>query len=204
MADFKEIVRDPESPWWMGGYATRFQGFQNLMRFHVSDILLVSSLYDSFILEEGGRLYEMLRKEYEGLSLSHTPSITHVSSGSEALMLISEGHNFDLIITTLHIEDMLSTRFARKLRESGENIPIVLLAYDNREQSELIRQDESSLFDRVFLWQGDFRILIASIKHIEDRMNVDNDTRAIGVQSIIVIEDDVRYYSSFLPIIYTE
>jgi len=62
--DFKSIFRDPEGRWGVRGYATRFQGFQNLMLFHVSDILLVSSLYDSFILEEDGRLYEMLRKEY--------------------------------------------------------------------------------------------------------------------------------------------
>jgi CheY-like chemotaxis protein len=202
--DFKSIFRDPEGRWGVRGYATRFQGFQNLMLFHVSDILLVSSLYDSFILEEDGRLYEMLRKEYEGLSLSHTPSITHVSSGDEALGLISSGHSFDVIITTLHIEDMSAARFAKKLKESGESIPLVLMAYDNREQSELMLRNESSLFDRVFLWQGDFRILIAAIKYIEDRMNVDHDTRAIGVQSIIVIEDDVRYYSSFLPIVYTE
>ncbi len=202
--DFRSIFRDPEGRWGVRGYATRFQGFQNLMLFHVSDILLVSSLYDSFILEEDGRLYEMLRKEYEGLSLSHTPSITHVSSGEEALELLSTGHIFDVIITTLHIEDMSATRFAKKLREAGDSIPLVLLAYDNREQSELTLRHESSLFDRVFLWQGDFRILIAAIKYIEDRVNVDNDTKAIGVQSIIVIEDDVRYYSSFLPIVYTE
>lgn len=202
--DFKNAFRDPEGRWGIRGYATRFQGFQNLMLFHVSDILLVSSLYDSFILEEDGRLYEMLRKEYEGLSLSHTPSITHVSSGEEALELLSSGHIFDVIIMTLHIEDMSATRFAKKLKEAGENIPLVLMAYDNREQSELMLRNESTLFDRVFLWQGDFRILIAAIKHIEDRMNVDHDTRAIGVQSIIVIEDDVRYYSSFLPIVYTE
>ena len=202
--DFRSTFRDPEGRWGVRGYATRFQGFQNLMLFHVSDILLVSSLYDSFILEEDGRLYEMLRKEYEGLSLSHTPSITHVSSGDEALELLSAGHIFDVIITTLHIEDMSATRFAKKLRESGDSIPLLLLAYDNREQSELILRHESSLFDRVFLWQGDFRILIAAIKYIEDRVNVDNDTKAIGVQSIIVIEDDVRTYSSFLPIVYTE
>jgi len=202
--DFKSTFRDPERRWGVKGYATRFQGFQNLMLFHVSDILLVSSLYDSFILEEDGRLYEMLQKEYEGLSLSHTPSITHVSSGAEALDLFSSGHSFDVIIVTLHVEDMPATRFAKKLREAGENIPIVLLTYDNREQSELKLRHENTLFNGVFLWQGDFRILIAAIKYIEDRINVEHDTRAIGVQSIIVIEDDVRYYSSFLPSVYTE
>ena len=35
-------------------------------------------------------------------------------------------------------------------------------------------------------------------------MNVEHDTRMVGVQTIIVIEDNVKYYSSFLPIIYTE
>ena len=203
-SDFRGTFRDPDGRWGIRGYATRFQGFQNLMLFHVSDILLVSSLYDSFILEEDGRLYEMLRKEYEGLSLSHTPSITHVSSGEEAMELLSSGHGFDVIITTLHIEDMSATRFAKKLREAGENIPLILLAYDNREQSELSLRHETTLFDRIFLWQGDFRILIAAIKYVEDRVNVDHDTRASGVQSIIVVEDDVRYYSSFLPIVYTE
>ena len=33
-----------------------FEGFENLMPFRVQDILLVSSLYDSFILREDGRL----------------------------------------------------------------------------------------------------------------------------------------------------
>ena len=160
--NFRSMFRDPEGRWGVRGYATRFQGFQNLMLFHVSDILLVSSLYDSFILEEDGRLYEMLRKEYEGLSLSHTPSITHVSSGGEALELLSSGHSFDVIITTLHIEDMPATRVAKQLKEAGENIPIVLLAYDNREQSELVLRLESTLFERGFLWQGDFRMLIAA------------------------------------------
>src|SRR5262249_2733170 len=35
-------------------------------------------------------------------------------------------------------------------------------------------------------------------------MNVDHDTRTAGVQSIILIEDNVLYYSKFLPIIYSE
>ena len=37
-----------------------FEGFEELMPFRVHDILLVSSLYDSFILREDGRLNELL------------------------------------------------------------------------------------------------------------------------------------------------
>jgi CheY-like chemotaxis protein len=198
-----DALRSLDHPWGSTGYATRFQGFHNLMRFNVSDILLVSSLYDSYILEEDGRLYESIRREYEGLNLSHSPELTHVSSGHEALQLASGGR-FDLIITTLHIQDMHATRFAKKLRESGLTTPLVLLAYDNREQSELMLHHETSLFDRIFIWQGDYRMMLGIIKDVEDRINVEHDTSTVGVQSIILIEDNVRYYSAFLPIIYTE
>ncbi len=200
----KQSTERTEYPWKTVGFSTRFQGFQKLMRFNVRDILLVSSLYDSYIIEEDGRLYEMIRKEYEGLNLSHSPEITHVSSGEEALDLATSGRRFDLIITTPHIEDITAIRFAKRVKESGLNIPVVLLTYDNREQVELMTCQDISVFDRVFIWQGDSRILVAIIKYIEDRMNVEHDTKAVGVQSIILIEDNVRYYSAFLPIIYSE
>lgn len=190
--------------WVEHGYGTRFQGFQNLMRRRIRDVLIVSSLYDLYLFEEDGRLYELIRNEYQGLHLSHSPELTRVSSGREALALAKEEKRFDLIITTLHIEDMPALRFAKTVREAGLEIPIVLLAYDNRELKDLITHHDTSVFDKIFIWQGDFRLIIGIIKHLEDRLNVDHDTRIVGVQSVILIEDNVRYYSSFLPIIYTE
>jgi len=190
--------------WVEHGYGTRFQGFQNLMRQRVRDVLLVSSLYDLYLFEEDGRLYELIRNEYQGLHLSHSPELTRVSSGKEAIALAKEEKRFDLIITTLHIEDMNALKFARMVREAGLDIPIVLLAYDNRELKDLLTHHDTSVFDRIFVWLGDYRLIIAIIKHIEDKLNVDHDTKIVGVQSIILIEDNVRYYSSFLPIIYTE
>ncbi|HYK89672.1 MAG TPA: response regulator, partial [Acidobacteriota bacterium] len=190
--------------WIEHGYGTRFQGFQNLMRRRIRDVLLVSSLYDLYLFEEDGRLYELIRNEYLGLNLSHSPELTRVSSGKEALSLAKEERRFDLIVTTLHIEDMSALRLAKLVREAGLDVPIVLMAYDNRELKELTAHHDTSIFNRIFIWQGDFRLIIGIIKHLEDRMNVDHDTRIAGVQSIILIEDNVRYYSSFLPIIYTE
>jgi len=186
------------------GYGTRFQGFQNLMRYRIRDILLVSSLYDLYVFEEDGRLYELIRHEYQGLNLSHSPEITRVSSGKEAIALAKEERRFDLIITTQHIEDMHAARFAELVKESGLNIPVVLLAYDNRELTELVSHTDITVFERIFIWTGNFRIIIAIIKHLEDKLNVDHDTRLVGVQNIILIEDNVRFYSSFLPLLYTE
>ena len=186
------------------GYGNRFQGFQNLMRLRIRDVLLVSSLYDLYLFEEDGRLYELIRNEYQGFNLSHSPELTRVSSGREAIALAREERRFDLVITTLHIDDMPAVEFARLLRATGLGIPVVLLAHDNRELKYLLLRGDTSVFDKVFIWQGDFRIIIAIIKSLEDRINVDHDTRMVGVQTVLVIEDSVRFYSSILPIIYTE
>jgi len=185
-------------------FGRRIQKFQQLMPFKIRDILLVSSLYDSYLFEEDGRLYEVLRKEYQGLNLSLTPELTHVSSGEEAIELANEKSSFDLIITTMHIEDMHVIKFAKSVRESGIDTPIVLLAYDNKERKDIQSHYDTSIFEKIYIWQGDYRLLIAIIKGVEDRINVESDTKTIGVQSIILIEDSVNFYSSFLPLIYTE
>jgi CheY-like chemotaxis protein len=198
------LKNSPDTLWVEHGYGNRFQGFQNLMRLRIRDILLVSSLYDLYLFEEDGRLYELIRNEYQGLNLSHSPELTRVSSGSEAISLAKEENRFDLIITTLHIEDMHPLNFAKQAKKSGLNIPIVLLAHDNKELKYLLLNPEINIFDKVFIWQGDFRIIIAMIKYFEDKLNVEHDSKIVGVQSVILIEDNVRYYSSFLPIIYTE
>jgi len=193
-----------EPLWVEHGYGTRFQGFQNLMRYRIRNILLVSSLYDLYVFEEDGRLYELIRHEFQALNLSHSPEITRVSGGHKAVTIAKEERRFDLIITTQHIEDMHAARLAELVRESDLNIPVVLLAYDNRELTDLISHTDTSVFDKIFIWTGDFRIIIAIIKYLEDKMNVDHDSRIVGVQSIIMIEDNVRFYSSFLPSLYTE
>ena len=202
--DFVDITNTFDPLWVEHGYGNRFQGFQNLMRLRIRDILLVSSLYDLYLFEEDGRLYELIRNEYQGFNLSHSPELTRVSSGYEAITLAREERRFDLIITTLHIDDMHAIDFARLVKQSGLNIPVVLLTHDNRELKYLLLNQDTSAFDRIFIWQGDFRIIIGIVKNFEDRLNVDHDTRMVGVQTIIVIEDSVKDYSSFLPIIYTE
>jgi CheY-like chemotaxis protein len=182
----------------------RVKSFQKLMRFKIRDILLVSSLYDNYLFEEDGRLYELIRSEFQTLNLSHPPEITHISSGAEAIDVLQSGEHFDLIITTLHIEDMHVVKFANAVREAGIQTPIVLLAYDNRERKELVTNYDISVFNKIFIWQGDYHLLIGIIKCIEDQQNVENDTLTAGVQSIILVEDSVQFYSVFLPLIYTE
>ena len=97
-------------------FSNRIKRFQKLMRYKIREILLVSSFYDFYLFEEDGRLYELIRQEYQNLNLSQAPEITHVTTGEEALELIKSENQFDLIITTLHIEDMHVISFAEKVK----------------------------------------------------------------------------------------
>jgi CheY-like chemotaxis protein len=181
-----------------------FEGFENLMPFRVQDILLVSSLYDSFILREDGRLNELLIGESLELEQQQIPGITHVSSGAEALKLARSQPRFNLIVTNLEVEDMDAAQLAREVKAAGLDVPVVVLAYDYREIKKFVARNPITDLQQIFLWQGNVRILISIVKYIEDKRNVDHDTRAIGVPVILVVEDNIRYYSSFLPTIYTE
>ncbi len=181
-----------------------FQAFQDLMPFRVQDILLVSSLYDSFTLQEDGRLNELIAGEFLDLSLHHTPGLTHVSTAREALDLARSERRFNLILSTLRPADMDATEIAREVKSAGLDIPVVAMAYDNDERKEFEATHDVSVLDGLFLWQGNARVLVAIVKYVEDRRNVAHDTAAMGVRVLLVVEDNVRYYSSFLPEIYTE
>ena len=181
-----------------------FEGFENLMPFRVHDILLVSSVYDSYILREDGRLNELLIGESLELNLQQIPGITHVSTGAEALALASAQPRYNLIVTNLEVGDMNAAQLAQKVKAAGLDVPVVVLAYDYRQIKNFIARNPVTDLEWIFLWQGNVRILISIVKYIEDKRNVLHDTRAVGVPVILVVEDNIRYYSSFLPAIYTE
>ena len=176
---------------------------QDLGRFHIHEILLVSTLYDSFMLSEDGQLSEAILQEFLSLEPYDVPSLTRVTTGAEAFRALGRSRPYDLIVTSMQIGDMSALDLARRVSGAGFAAPIVALAHDARDL-EGIDVEAPGHLDRVFLWQGDFRILPAIVKEVEDRRNVASDTGEMGVQAIIVIEDSVRYYSSFLPAIYTE
>ena len=180
------------------------QDFHNLMRYRIMDILLVASAYDSFVLEEAGQIGERVVGEFRNLDLHYGPGMTTVASGSEALAMVTDVHRFNIVVSGLHLSDMDGAELARRVKALGRDIPVVLLAFDAREVNDFARTHDLSAVDKIFLWQGDARILLAIVKYVEDRRNVVADTESMGVQVILLVEDNVRYYSSFLPAIYSE
>jgi CheY-like chemotaxis protein len=178
--------------------------FQHLMARRVENIILVSSTYDTFIMQEDGQLSELLLNEFLDLKLHHTTGLRHVATGAEAIALAVAEPRFNLIVTSVNVGDMNASELADRARAAGLDIPVILLAYDGGELAEFMAHHDTSALERIFLWQGDSRILLAITKYMEDKLNAAYDTGVAGVQVILLIEDNIRYYSSFLPIIYTE
>jgi CheY-like chemotaxis protein len=185
------------------GAEARFAGFGELMPFRVQEVLLVASLYDAYTLEEGGRLTELLLNEYRELNLSFAPHVTRASTGEEALRLL-EVRRFDLVITMTRLGDMEASALARAIKDKMPDLTVVTLVFLPRELQRLQAQKPANGIDRVFVWSGDVRVLLAIIKLCEDERNVQYDTSYGGVRAILLIEDSVRFYSSYLPLLYTE
>lgn len=184
-------------------YSYRYDVFSKLMPFRVREILLVSSLYDSYILEEDGRLTDLIASEYQTLNLPYAPNVTRVSTGEQALERLVE-KKYDLVITQMRLGYMDPHDFARAVKEKFPQLPVVMLAYETRELNQILERGGEGAFDKVFVWHGDGKILLAIVKYVEDVKNSEHDIKQGGVPAIILVEDSVAFYSSYLPIIYTE
>ncbi len=172
--------------------------FTNLMKRRIYHVLLIASKYDAFILEDDGRIDEQIFNEYVALNLRYPPQFIQANSKEEAIAILAD-QNIDLIIFMISAFDEESIIEIRKKKPC---IPAVLLTPFSREISLKIDNGKLKGIDHVFSWLGNADILLAIIKLIEDEMNADYDINVVGVQAIILVEDSVRFYSSYLPTIY--
>ena len=177
--------------------------FSNLMLRHVYNVLLICSDYDRFTIEEDGRVEEELYKEYTDLGLSNPPKITHTSSEASALRLIDE-RPFDLVITMLDLGSDRVEGLCEEIKKIKPAMPVIALSPspDHRKAKEL-KGENCPFIDYMFYWQGNASLFLAMVKLIEDRMNIEHDTNEADVQVIILVEDSVRFISSYLPQMYT-
>ncbi len=183
-------------------FEAKFSGFHDLMNFRVREILLVSSLYDAFVLEEDGRLAERIFSEYVDLNLHFIPRITKVATAEEAFNSLKK-RSFDLVITMTRISDMDPLEFGQKIKEQDPDKPVVLLTYDPVDPSMLKKIRQVKSIDKVFYWSGESKLMLAIIKYVEDFKNAPHDA-AQGVQIILIVEDSPKYYSLYLPGVYAE
>ena len=176
--------------------------FSNLMLRHIYTVLLICSDYDRFMLEEDGRVEEELYKEYTALGLSNPPKITHTNNETEALTLIDQ-RNFDLVITMLDLESGRVEKLCEEIKKKKPYMPIIALSPSpDHRKARILKGENCPFIDYMFYWQGNATLFLAMVKLIEDKMNIDHDTAEADVQVIILVEDSVRFISSYLPQMY--
>lgn len=180
--------------------------YTSLMSRRVRKILLVCNNYDSFALEEDGRIDVQIAQEYAQLNLSNPPAITRAETTTEALEIVnrqsSNGQSFDLILVVYSAGGNDVWEFAKEAKTVLPACPIVLLSSFSKEVYRRIEQQDKSNVDYLFNWNNSTDLIIAIIKLIEDRLNAEHDILEEGVRAILLVEDSVRYYSTYLPLLY--
>jgi CheY-like chemotaxis protein len=175
--------------------------FNLLMQKRIRTVLIISSNYDFFMLEEDGRIDEQIFNEYVSLNLRYPPVFVKASTASEAFRIMKNG-DIDLVIEMLNLGDVDAFSLAKKIKKEYRETPIVVLTHFNREVSLRLQAEDLTAIDHVFCWLGNADLLLAIIKLIEDKMNAPYDIEKVGVQCIILVEDSIRYTSTYLPELY--
>jgi CheY-like chemotaxis protein len=182
-------------------YDTHFKVFHELMSIKVLEILLVASPYNAYILEEDGSLASKIINEYRGLNLSRPPRITRASSAKEALYALKK-KTFDLVLVMPHLDDMDTFAFGQAIKLNHPKLPVIMLTH-NLEGFDLhLAGRDMKGIDQMFIWSGDVDILLAIVKSVEDRLNVEKDTQLAMVRVLLFVEDSPFYRSYLLPLIY--
>jgi CheY-like chemotaxis protein len=179
----------------------RDTAFANLMNKRIYNVLLIATKYDAFMLEDDGRVDEQIFNEYTALSLRYPPRFTQVTTEEEAFAEL-KNRNFELIICMPNMDNRDIFAAAKEIKVHYPEIPIVVLTPFSKEVSKRIANEDLSAIDYVFSWLGNTELLLAIIKLIEDKMNAPEDIASVGVQTILLVEDSVRFYSSALPHLY--
>ncbi len=177
--------------------------FRELAPEKIREILLISSAYNIYNMEEDGSLTSKMVNEYKGLNLSCPPRITGVSSVEQALLLLKE-NQFDLVFMVPHLDGMAPLHLGRKIKEICPDIPVILLLPGARGILSELKQQKIEGIDWTFTWSGNTDLLPAMVKLTEDRLNARHDTRLANVRVIILVEDSPEYAGCLLPMIYRE
>jgi len=176
--------------------------YHDLMPFKVKEILLVANLYDAYCIEREGRFSEQISSEYHQLNLTSMPRVTGVSTLEEAMELLHSRH-FDMIILMVGVDKKTPIGLSEKIKAEFPYISIFLLL-NNDADIALFEEQRAELIsvDKIFVWNGESQVFFAMIKSLEDKVNVENDTKIGLSRVILLVEDSAKYYSRYMPMLY--
>lgn len=176
--------------------------YESLISFRIRKILMICSNYDAFILEEDGQIEAQIYREYIDLNLSNPPKFIWVQTAAEARDLLNTVVGIDMVMCMYNISDKEVFSLASEIKKERPNLPFVLLTHFSKEVYRRLSLQDTSSIDYMFSWHGNADLIVAIVKLFEDLKNAEHDILGVGVQAILLVEDSVRYYSTYLPELY--
>ena len=175
--------------------------YHDMMPFKVKEILLVSHLYDAYLIEGEGKFSENILSDYANLNLTSLPRITGVSF-NEDISEILDKRKIDLVVLMVGLDKDMPLDLTKKIKMDFPDIPLFILLNDKSYMDIFVSEQKLGNVDMVFMWNGESRIFFAMIEYLEDKMNAANDTSLASVRLILVVEDSPAFYSSYLSVLY--
>ena len=176
--------------------------YKSLIKFRIRKILMICSNYDAYILEEDGQIEAQIYREYIDLNLSNPPQFVWVQTAAQARVILNTVVGIDMVMCMYNVGDKEIFSLASELKQEGRSLPFVLLTHFSKEVYRRLALMDTSAIDYMFSWHGNADLIVAIIKLFEDLKNADDDILGVGVQAILLVEDSVRYYSTYLPELY--
>jgi len=178
--------------------------FQDLMPFKVREILLVATYYDSYTIVREGQFSDKIRGEYLQLNLYAAPRFTSVPNQEEAIKILEQRH-FDLVVVMAGLDKESPIMTCEAIKEKNPETPILMLVNNNSDLTYFTKEQNKldGIVERIFVWNGSTKIFMAMSKYIEDKKNLEADIKLGDVRIILLAEDSVKYYSRYLPLLYT-
>ncbi len=160
--------------------------------------MLLCSLYDFYNVDEDGMLEDILDASCLAGYSGKAPVITQVSNATEALAMLEDksGMHFELVICMSTGECITFSHFAEKVHGIQPDLAVAVLTH-NREELGRINSLENKPY-RLFNWMGSGEIIQGIIQLTEDTENAAHDCGEMGVPCVLLVEDDVLFYSKYL------
>ncbi|HOY84230.1 MAG: PEP/pyruvate-binding domain-containing protein [Candidatus Cloacimonetes bacterium] len=182
-------------------WSLELEQLDQMMPARVRHILMIASLYDSFVFEIDGFLAEHVEEDFHLMNLTTQPAIYHSSSLASTMSLL-ELESIDLIIVHLASMRSISLELVKSIKAFNPELPVFFLMGAPQDLMFVENHlDELKEVEDFFYWNGDSKLVLAIIKQWEFIRNIGNDVKLLPVPLILVVETFIPYYSQFLPLL---
>ena len=154
----------------------------------IKEILLISSIFNAYILKQDSRIAEQISEEYKQLDLIVTPRITTVPF-TENIQDILSNKKYDAVVIMMRVGSENPYELCDRIKNEHADIPILLLL-NKKFYVEMVENNPTKLssFSDVFLRNGDAKLFLAMITSEEDKLNVEErlDIYSVSIKNFVM------------------